>query len=855
MRKCRLLYPFLLSVSILASNSGAAEERTGSDPFRWPQITQQAKPWTRWWWLGSAVDETNLTRQLTEFRDAGFGGVEICPIYGAKGYEDRYIDFLSPKWMDMLAYTIKEAHRLGLGADLTTGTGWPFGGPHVNTNDASSRVNMQPYELSAGESLNAPLLKGRLQTLIAFSGGQWLDLTAKVNDGKLDWVAPAGNWKLYAMALDGPVQKVKRAGPGGTGNVLDPFCVPALNRYLAGFDNAFADYREKMPRCFFQDSYEYYNADGEPEIFRDFKRLRGYDLRTQLPAVFGEGDPDTVARVKGDYRETLGDLHLEFVRRWTAWAHSRGSFTREQAHGGPGNLIDTYAAADIPEMEIFAGYNESGIPMMKFAASAAHLTGHTLASSESFTWLTEHFQASLAQVKPAADFLFLSGINHIFFHGIPYSPAEAPWPGWQFYASVNFGPEGGLWHDLPEFNAYVSRCQSILQSGKPSNNVLLYVPFHDKWQMASGNLLMNFETSGQWMESEPFYQTAMTLWKRGYAFDEISDRLIEQARVKDGKIVIGGNSYRVLLLPKMRLIPETTLRKAIALAREGATVVVEDKLPEDVPGLFNLNKRRAELKKLLKVISPSGAGNNTVSRAAIGKGQFLYGAADALMQTAGVPREECIDAGLRFVRRSWSRGYHYFFVNSSEKSVDTWFTLGTQAKSAIILDPYFSNHVGVAALRQSAGGATQVYLQLLPGQSCILRTLTNSAASGPTWSYYETNGTAQPLEGNWSVRFIEGGPELPKSFETRKLATWTEQDDPEAKRFAGTARYTIEFDAPAGVADDWILDLRPRLRRRTRQAQWSRRRRVVERAVQNRRRQIPSARQEHARSRNHEHRG
>ena len=32
-------------------------------------------------------------------------------------------------------------------------------------------------------------------------------------------------------------------------------------------------------------------------------------------------------------------------------------------------------------------------------------------------------------------------------------------------------------------------------------------------------------------------------------------------------------------------------------------------------------------------------------------------------------------------------------------------------------------------------------------------------------------------------------------------------DDPEAKRFAGTARYTINFDHPTGEADDWVLDL------------------------------------------------
>jgi hypothetical protein len=34
---------------------------------------------------------------------------------------------------------------------------------------------------------------------------------------------------------------------------------------------------------------------------------RGYDLRTQLPALFGEGPEQAVARVKCDYRETISE--------------------------------------------------------------------------------------------------------------------------------------------------------------------------------------------------------------------------------------------------------------------------------------------------------------------------------------------------------------------------------------------------------------------------------------------------------------------------------------------------------------------------------------------------------------------
>ena len=39
--------------------------------------------------------------------------------------------------------------------------------------------------------------------------------------------------------------------------------------------------------------------------------------------------------------------------RWVAWAHAQGFIARNQAHGAPGNLLDLYAAADIPETESF----------------------------------------------------------------------------------------------------------------------------------------------------------------------------------------------------------------------------------------------------------------------------------------------------------------------------------------------------------------------------------------------------------------------------------------------------------------------------------------------------------------------
>jgi len=68
----------------------------------WPQITKEAKPWSRWWWMGSAVDPTNLKAAMEAYSKAGLGGLEITPIYGVHGYEKRFIKFLSPEWVKNL---------------------------------------------------------------------------------------------------------------------------------------------------------------------------------------------------------------------------------------------------------------------------------------------------------------------------------------------------------------------------------------------------------------------------------------------------------------------------------------------------------------------------------------------------------------------------------------------------------------------------------------------------------------------------------------------------------------------------------------------------------------------------------
>ena len=760
-----------------------------ADPSAWPTVTATSKPWTRWWWLGSGVDKPNLTRELEAFAKAGIGGVEICPIYGAKGAENRFIDFLSPEWMAMLAHTTTEAKRLGLGVDMTTGTGWPFGGPGVTGDMASCGLQRIHASASGGKKVSLQLPAGRLQCLRAFpENGGSVDLTQHAKEGILTWTPPDGQWTILGLAAQSPMQQVKRAAPGGAGNVLDPFSPAAMDRYLTTFEHAFEKFSAPMPRAQFHDSFEYYGADWTPGFFDAFKSARGYDLRDQLPAFHGSGEPDTVARVRADYRETLGELHRGYLKAWHDWTSKHGGVTRNQAHGSPGNLLDHYAVSEIPETEIFRHVSEDQIPMLRFAASAAHANGNTLVSAETFTWLGEHFQVTPEQLKEAADFVFLGGVNHLFFHGIPYSPGDAQWPGWLFYASTHMGPNGGLWRDLPAFTGYLQRCQSILQDGKPDSEVLLYFPFADTIHGGEEKLpLFTVHNQAEWLHPTTFYHTAIEMWEAGITFDFTSDDMLKRATVRNGRIVLGNNNFKALVVPGVKQMPVATMETLVRLSSQGGKVVFYAReLPKalDAPGFHEHKVRRAVLAGLFMKHFAKATGD-------------LLG---ALQGDCGVTPEPMRAMGLRFVRRAHAEGFSYFIVNRSAHDFAGTLPLAVPFQSAVILDPWNPDQAGVVTTKD-------ITLRLAPLESIIIRTFTSRNMPGKPWAPPPAAAQTIPLDGPWRLEFIEGGPVLPKATGLQSLASWTALPDPAAVNFSGTGKYTSTFELPHPIAATVRLDL------------------------------------------------
>ncbi len=774
------------------------------DALAWPAITSQTRPWVWWWWHGSAVDETNIDHELQRFHDAGLGGVQITAIFGTKGEEAHDIPYLTPRWLGMMGHTVDAANGLGMGASMTLGTGWCFGGPTVSDQDANASVVVKTYEVGAGEKIPAKFNRDSTQALVAFPpSGKSVELTDKISaDGSVDWTPPEGTWTVYAISQKPSGQKVKRPAPGDEGWMLNPAYPQAMRNWLGWFDTALAKYTGPKPQAIFQDSYEY-RTDWSPDFFAQFEKYRGYKLQEELPALFGKEKDEHAARVKYDYRLTLSDIMVEQSEpAWIDWARQNGFAAIYEAHGTPGNWLDLYALADIPETEMF--HNDRSILISKFASSAAHTQGRRLTGAETGTWVKEHFTETLADLKRITDDMFLAGVNHIYYHGACYSPDDAPWPGWLFYASTEMNPRNSIWRDVPALNEYIARCQSFLQAGRPDNDVLLYWPVADFWSDPSGRVQQMGVSETNWFTDQPIGKTARELWNRGYAFDYVSDRQLLAAKVKDGQIQMPGGNYKVIVVPECKFIPLETFKQLLALATNGATIVFENDLPKDVSGVKNLEKEQAEFKELKSRLSFQELGLvvGMAKIAKVGSGQVECSDLFSLSASG----EAMVSSGLSFVRRSFDGGWNYFIVNRSGTNINGWIPLARAAKSVAIFNP-MTGAAGVAAIRQDTAKATEVYLQLAAGESLILRAFQDQQVTGPAWSYWETKGGPHEITGPWNVKFVQGGPTLPADFQTMKPASWTTAPDTNAQAFAGSATYSITFDAPSGAGKNYSLDL------------------------------------------------
>lgn len=555
----------------------------------------------RWWWFGPAVHKPELEREMRAMKQGGIGGFEVQPVYPLE--VDGNFPYLSPEFLDDLHFTAEKAKEFGMRFDLTLASGWPYGGPHIPLDKASSRLRV---------------VKDKEPVL-----GQGEQLIGKAEAGGATYYFVQGHTR----------QMVKRAAVGAEGLVLNHYDPSAIALHLKTVaDKLLAACGNDKPYAVFSDSLEVYGADWTPNLLEEFRKRRGYDLTPYLAALATDIGPKTAA-IRHDWGKTLSELADDhYLTPIHAWAKEHGTRFRSQTYGIPPVTLSSNALVDLPEGE---GSQWRAFSATRWAASASHLYGRPVTSSETWTWLhSPVFRATPLDMKAEADLHFLEGINQLIGHGWPYSPPEAGEPGWRFYAAAVFNDHNPWWIAMPDVTLYLQRMSYLLRQGQPANDVAVYLPTDD----AFAAFTLGRPSVNQLMDRLIGTTVIPEILNSGYNFDFIDDAAIATA----------GVPYKILVLPGVERMPLATLQRILA---SGATVIATRHAPSLAPGLADEGDtpKIRELAAKLKVVADETK-----------LGDALH---------AAVPADVIAAPEIGFVRRHLPDAEVYFVVNTGNHPV------------------------------------------------------------------------------------------------------------------------------------------------------------------------------------------
>ena len=766
----------------------------------------------RWWWFGPAVTKPEIRRELEQMKAAGIGGVEIATLY-PQALDDlqrgfRNLPYLSDEYIDALRFAASEGMRLGLRIDITLGSGWPFGGPHIPVTQAAGEMRVETVAIpSNAQSIVVPGISGGEQLIAIFlvpGSGDALAFpeakplpTSAFENGRLKISAElSGPYSAVFFIASRTGMMVKRPAVGAEGFVLDHYDQNATENHLhAVGDRLLEAFGDRPPYAVFSDSLEDYGSNWTGDLLQQFRQRRGYDLAPHLPALIADAGPETAA-VRHDWSKTLTELTNErFLAPLHAWAQQHHTLFRSQTYGFPPVTLSSNRYEDLPEGEgkatllMWRRFSDT-----RWAASAGHLFGKPVISSETWTWLhSPAFRATPLDMKAEADLHFLQGINQLVGHGWPYSPQMAGEPGWRMYAAGAFNAHNPWWFAMPDLTAYLQRVSFALRQGKPANDVALLLPNDDAWA--------GFSIPRQ--SSEPVTSKGgFNTRGENLSIDEsmgklLGDELIPQILDAglnldfiDGDAIDAlGIRYPLLVLPGIKRLPLSTYQKIEQYALHGGIVVATRSLPSTAPGLVNAESDSKQIQEISQRLfrDQRAPGHFMEDESQLGASIASYFQPDVIFS----PKTPEVG----FIHRQLGAGDLYFIANTSNQPLKIGAKFRSSAKYAESWDA-FTGRVSPIVYP----GKIDISLQPYESRLIYLTNASSTTKPGPS-----SSGSAPSpiidLSNDWNLTFSG----LNHTIHMATLHSWSEEES--FKYYSGQVTYERALDLPANVSSGHSLVL------------------------------------------------
>ncbi len=741
-------------------------------------------------------------------------------------------DYLGPKWWKDMDIIMEEAKA----RDMRV---WVLDDDHFPTGHAAGRIKDAPKELrrlflsedhidALGPRANSSFMVAPMPSIPGFyEGGGTLiaviaikrdsgtgalteksvDLTDKVENGKLYWDVPEGFWRIFTITENdngGDPMKKDYLNPLVAKSVkvlIDTIYEAFYERYHDDFGITLAGFFSDEPGFYNdKDTFDFDSKLGKkgvslpwsPEMHRLLENEFGSEYKKFLPLLWHEGSVQT-SGIRYSYMNLVSQLYAEnFTSQIGNWCREHGveyighvledNNVHSRLGSGAGHFFRALGGQDMSGLDVVLwqlnpGFDEVSsrwvageadneffnYGMAKMASSLAHIDPKKKGRTMAEVFGAYGWAEGLKLMKWLTDHMLVRGVNHFVPHA--FSPKEYPDPDCppHMYARGK-NPQFRYYKYL---NHYTNRMSHLLSGGK---------------HIASAAVLYHAEAewSGEYMY---FHKPVKELMRNQIDCDVLPcDTIIDGIIVQNGKLISLDESYDCLIIPYSEALPEKVLRRLVDLAEQHVSIYFIDDFPcRSSEGLFvgEIIERLKENEKV-EVVSLSNLPQKMRN-----EGYFD-------IQVKGT------HPYLRYYHVQHSGLDVYMFFNEHPiHGVKTEVELPVSG-SVLLYDAYENKVINP--------GEQPLSLDLAPFESIVV--LSGSSLEGVEVSpHHKYEEIAEFIKGPWSVSLAtsEQYPSFTAWKELDTLSDLSREDS--LPEFSGTILYKTEINVGEDERKEVVIDL------------------------------------------------